>query len=85
MVQNKKANIKFSGKAKYQIIVQGKLSENRFNSFGDLKVRASRSENDMDIVTLEGIVRDQTELSGILTNLYSLHLSVIKVQSIDEI
>jgi len=34
--------------------------------------------------TLEGPIRDQAELKGVLETLHSLHLTILKVETMDE-
>lgn len=38
----------------------------------------------MTVATLEGRLRDQTELSGVLNSLYELHLPILSIENLAE-
>lgn len=76
--------IKFNGQASYVIKVKGKLSDRWNSSFEGLTKEVVGDTEGIYITTLKGKVKDQSELSGILNSLYSLHLPVIQVECIKE-
>lgn len=82
MVEKKVNKLKFGNKANYQIIVQGKLNKEWSSSFADLKVESKQDQNGDYTSIIHGSVKDQSELSGILNSLYSMHLPVIEVKFI---
>jgi len=69
---------------KYRIRIKGDLNERWRDRLGRMSV-VSRKEGGNGMVTiLEGELRDQSELSGVLTTLYDLHLDIISVDSLPE-
>lgn len=71
----------FSAPGFYRIEIQGDVPSNRSDLFGDMKVfTPSLSEATDKVTFLQGKVRDQSELSGILNSLYDLHLSLLSVE-----
>ena len=71
----------FSAPGFYRIEVQGDVPSNKFDLFGGMRIFTSSLNEKPDRVTfLEGKVKDQSELSGILNSLYELHLSLLSVQ-----
>jgi len=64
--------------ARYQIKVQGKLSENWSDWFSSMTVTL---ENDVTILT--GPVADQAALRGILSRIWDLNLTLISVNRIE--
>jgi len=69
----------FQRPGNYRIKVQGTLDESWSARMCGMQITRSES-NAMQITTLEGHLRDQTQLSGILNNLYELHLSILSVE-----
>ncbi len=63
----------------YRIEVQGELSEKWVDRLGSMKITIDRSDEQYPRTCLEGPVRDQAALSGILNPLYELHLPVLSV------
>ena len=71
----------FSEPGFYRIEVQGDVPSNRSDLFGGMKVfTSSLSETTNKVTFLQGKVKDQSELSGILNSLYELHLSLLSIQ-----
>lgn len=74
----------FSAPGYYRITLQGKLHPNWSERLGGMRVVAPVPEADREVTVLQGCVRDQAELSGILNSLYELHLPLLKVEYLGE-
>ena len=71
----------FSAPGFYRIEVQGEMPPNKSDLFGGMKMfTSSLNEQPGRVTFLQGKVKDQSELSGILNSLYELHLSLLSVQ-----
>jgi hypothetical protein len=64
----------------YQIKVQGELDPAWSDRLGGMKITVDRSEEFPIVTILEGSLRDQAALAGILKTLYEVHLPVLSVQ-----
>jgi hypothetical protein len=76
--------IEFGGPATYRIVVQGTLREDWSDRLAGMAISATGDDGDDARTTLTGPIRDQAELNGVLDTLYGLHLSIIKVEKIEE-
>jgi hypothetical protein len=72
--------IAFEKPAMYHIRVQGTLEKRYWDCLGDMQITVSTREYQSPVTTLNGKVRDQCELMGILNSLYELHLSILSVE-----
>ncbi len=77
--------LKFEAPATYRIRVQGHLDDRWSDRLGGMVITRAFSDNRQPMTILTGLLQDQAALSGIMTALYSLHLSVLSVDFIDEI
>ena len=75
-----KIKVKFSGRANYRIKVQGKLDHAWSDTLGGLRITTEKKSEDDFVTTLEGAIKDQAELSGILNSLYDMHFTVLAVK-----
>lgn len=75
-------NIKFNGKAIYQIKIQGKLNLAWSEMLGGMNIELVQVSEKRFISTLTGLIHDQAALSGILNTLYEMHFVVISVKCI---
>ena len=66
--------------AAYRIQVKGKLSEKWSGRLADMQISCDSSDGQESLTTLEGTLRDQAALSGVLNTLYELHLVVVSVE-----
>lgn len=73
-------NIKFGGKANYQIVVNGKLDSSLSERLGGMIIESKVISEVQVITTLTGLLRDQAALSGLLNSLYEMHFPVISVK-----
>ena len=78
------AAVRFSRPGRYLIEIEGTLSASWSNRFGDMQVSSSWS-NHGSVTVLEGRVKDQAELAGILSTLHQLHLPLLSVKRIEEL
>ena len=70
--------VEFGGLATYHIVVQGCLRDD--SRLGAMRIVSTSDEGDAPVTTLEGQLRDQTELSGVLSTLHGYHLSILTVE-----
>ena len=83
MAKNQK-EFKFSKPAIYQIKVQGEINQSWSGRFGGMQITVEKSEDRKPVSILIGRINDQSALSGILTTLYDMHLTVLLVRIISE-
>ena len=78
-------NLKLWTPATYRIEVEGDLDESLSDRLGGMRITTTRRREDQSTVTtLEGRVRDQAELAGVMNSLYELHLPILSVQNLTE-
>ena len=77
-------DIEFGGPATYRIVVQGQLGEDWSSRLAGMAITATSRGDKPPHTTLIGPIRDQAELSGVLETLYGLHLTILKVETVDE-
>lgn len=76
--------VAFGGAAAYRITVQGKVPENWRDRLGGMQVSFVSGNEQADRRTvLVGLLKDQSELSGVLDALYNLHLPIIRVEQLE--
>ncbi|MGB5161765.1 MAG: hypothetical protein WBP10_09270 [Thermoanaerobaculia bacterium] len=76
-------NIEFGGPATYRIVVQGELAQEWSGRLGGMRIVSSSREGRAARTNLEGRIRDQAELSGVLGTLHGLHLPILEVLEIE--
>ena len=72
------------GPAYYQILVQGALDANWFDSFQGMKATVAHSPDGEAVTTLTGELVDQAALIGALNLLYDLGLAVLSVECLQQ-
>lgn len=77
-------DIDFGGPATYRIVVQGALSADWSDRLASLAITTTLREDHAAHTTLVGPIRDQAQLSGVLDTLYGLHLSILKVEKLED-
>jgi hypothetical protein len=65
--------------ADYRIVVEGELHESWSERLAGMRLHVGQSKQGQATTTLEGSLRDQAALSGVLNTLYELHLVVLSV------
>jgi hypothetical protein len=74
------SDISFDVPATYRIIVKGRIDQLWCEDLGGMDIRIESPENEPAITILNGLVRDQAELMGIMNSLYELHMTVLSVE-----
>jgi len=77
-------HIKLWTPATYRIEVEGLLAESWSDRLAGMRITARNRSDQTTVTTLVGRLRDQAELSGVLNSLYDLHLSILKVEVVNE-
>jgi hypothetical protein len=72
----------FDCPATYQISVQGRVDPNWADCLEGMTISQPTPEAVEPITMLEGNLRDQAALAGILNTLYELHLTILLVKRI---
>jgi len=79
----KMAAFDFGGPATYRVVIQGTVSEDWHRRLGGMEVTTSTPGSDEPRTILQGQIRDQAALHGLLETLYALHLPILEVIMID--
>ena len=79
MSKSPKYPILYDLPATYQIVVQGRIDQSWIDRLEGMAVSQGTVEAGKPVTTLEGELRDQAALAGVLNALYELHLFVISV------
>ena len=77
-------HIKLWTSATYRIEVEGQLAESWSDRLAGMRITARKRADQTTVTTLIGRLMDQAELSGVLNSLYDLHLSILKVEVVNE-
>ena len=75
--------IPFDRPANYQISVLGRIDPTMSDLLGGMTISPDTVEADPPVTTLEGELRDQAALAGLLNTLYELHLPVLLVKRLE--
>lgn len=75
--------LSFDCPATYQINIQGRIDSNWTDRLEGMNITQTRSEAVDQITVLEGNLRDQTALAGVLNTLYGLHLTILSVKRME--
>ena len=75
-------DLDFGGPARYRIVIQGLLQDSWSERLAGLAIRAIDRGDRMAHTALEGPIRDQAELNGVIETLYGLHLPIVKVERV---
>jgi hypothetical protein len=81
---NSFTDIDFGGPATYRIVVQGTVNERWIDRLGGMDVSTFHPEGGSPRTILTGRICDQADLNGVLETLYGLHLSILKVEKIEQ-
>lgn len=74
----------FGGPATYQIVVQGRLSPDWSDRLAGMSICVETGKRGEPLTRLVGPIRDQAELNGVLEALYGLHMSIIRVEQVED-
>lgn len=75
-------DFEFGGSATYRIVVQGALDQEWSGRLAGMTITTADRAGKAPHTTLEGPLRDQAELNGVLETLYGLHLTILKVETV---
>jgi hypothetical protein len=67
----------------YRISVEGILDEKWSERLAGMDIKSRKRADQTVMTTLEGNLRDQSELLGVLNNLHELHLPLLKVECLE--
>lgn len=73
----------FTSPGKYRICVEGYLHENWSERLGGMDIMRGNFKG-RPVTELNGQLCDQSELTGVLSTLYDLHLTILLVENQDE-
>ena len=74
----------FTLPATYCIKVQGVIDERYAGYFGDMEISTRKNTKGRISSILTGKLKDQSELMGVLNALYSLHLTIVSIKTLDK-
>lgn len=74
----------FGDPARYRIVVQGVLGKDWSERLAGLWITTTSEGEGPRRTILQGPLRDQAELNGVLTTLHALHLSLLSVEKLDD-
>ena len=74
----------FDRSGEYRIRVKGVLDESCSERLGGLRIISEDLKDQGPSTILEGEIRDQAELSGILNKLYEMHMPLVSVVLLED-
>ena len=72
--------LRLSTSADYQIILQGWLDDSWSDRLSGMHIKVKIPENKIPVAILDGQLKDQAELLGVLNSLYELRMPIISVE-----
>ena len=75
---------RFTLPATYCIKVQGVIDERYAGYFGDMVLSTQKNSEGQIYSILTGKLKDQSELMGVMNALYSLHLTIVSIKTLDK-
>ena len=73
----------FDRPGNYRIRVEGFLDKKWSARLGGLRITTSTRGDQKQVTVLEGLMRDQAELVGVLNALYQRHLTLLSVEHLN--
>ena len=77
--------VRFNGPAYYRITVQGVISKRFFQQFSNFESVINSSDFPGEVSSVVGKISDQSQLSGILNSLFSMHLALLEVNAMNNL
>ncbi|MFY9705461.1 MAG: hypothetical protein WCE56_01580 [Desulfobacterales bacterium] len=74
--------LKFEKPATYRIRVNGHIDDSRTDHFSGMVITRAFTADSQPITILVGHLSDQAALSGVLNELYELHLPLLTVEAL---
>ena len=81
--ENKK-QFSFYKPGNYRIRVQGFIDESRSERMSGMENKTHDGNDNGQVTTLDGMMRDQAELAGVLNTLYEMHLPLLSVKYLND-
>ena len=75
-------NLKFETAAVYRIRVKGHIDDRMADLLGGMVITRAYTAEKQPMTILVGQLKDQAALSGVLNELYEMHLPLLTVESI---
>jgi hypothetical protein len=75
-------NLKFEKPATYRIRVTGHIEDSLSDQLGGMIITRAFTADSRPITIMVGHMRDQASLSGVLNELYELHLPLLTVEAL---
>ena len=75
-------NLKFETSAVYRIRVKGHIDDRMADLLGGMVITRAYTAEKQPMTILVGQLKDQAALSGVLNELYEMHLPLLTVESI---
>jgi len=82
-LQESRKSLTFGHPRNYRIRVQGYLDKKWSERLGGFHITTSKTGDQKSVTVIEGQVRDQAELAGVLSTLYQRHLTLLSVEHLD--
>ena len=83
-MKNEEKKYAFDRPAIYRIRVLGPLDDSWSNRFGGMQITRDENTKNKIVTILYGFLPDQPALSGVLTSLYDLGLTILSVECLSE-
>jgi hypothetical protein len=84
MIQSEcKKSYSFDRPGNYRIRFEGYLNKKWSGRLGGMSLTTTKTGDHKPVSVLEGPIRDQAELVGVLNALYQRHLTLLAVEQID--
>lgn len=75
-------NVKFETPAVYRIRVKGHIDDSLTDQLGGMIITRAFTSEKQPLTILVGNMRDQAALSGVLNELYDMHMPILTVESV---
>lgn len=74
----------FGRPATYRVVFQGVLGPEWSDRLAGMSISTADPDTGPPQTTLEGRIHDQAELNGVLATLYGLHLTLVRVEKLED-
>ena len=79
-----KKRLKMEDPAIYRIHVQGCLEEVWSDRLANMTITMDLKDQQVPVSILQGMIRDQSELLGVLNGLYTMRVPILSLEILDE-
>jgi hypothetical protein len=84
MKQSAKKRLKMEDSATYVIRVQGCLEEVWSDRLANMTITMDLSDQQIPVSLLQGRIRDQAELVGVVNGLYQMRVPILSMEMVNE-